>query len=789
MPAIPHVEPHVTASEPVRGVIDVIDGSSAVAPRAGMRLPPLRRLLLAAVLVGLAAGFGVGRLAWDVPATLVALVVLADLVRGLRRGILGVDVIALLAIAGALALGEHLAAVIVALMVAGGSALEELAQARARRELAALLGRTPRIAHRQDGDRVVDIAIDAVAPDDLLVIKPGEIVPVDGSVVTEAATLDESALTGEAMPVTRAAGDAVRSGVVNVGAPFTLRAAASAERSTYAAVVRLVRSAGQERPPLVRLADRWALWFLLVTLALGGGAWWLAGDATRALAVLVVATPCPLILAAPVALICGVSRAARRGIIVKGPSVLERLARARTVLFDKTGTLTGGTPRVTGVETLDGFDPDDMLRRAASLAQVSQHAVAGAIVSAARSLELDLILPHDAKEVPGGGLTGTVQGTRVLVGSAGLLDAAGIAPPTEGSTARMAAAASSAAWVALDGRIAGVLLLADRIRPETPRALRALRQAGMTRLVMVSGDRASSVEAVASALGLDAAHADLSPAGKIGVVRAERANAPTVMVGDGINDAPALAAADVGVAMGARGAAAAAEAADVVLLVDRLDRIAEAVTIAGRALGIALQSIGVGMALSGVAMAVAAAGYLPPVAGALLQEVIDVAVILNALRVLTGETTPRPLTDRAAVGRVVEEHARLRGLLDHMRRTADRMDQPVEDPMGELRSIDTAMTALLLPHQLAEEQAVFPELASRLGGRDPLGAMNRMHEEIVHLATRFASLVRGLSDAGVCGSESREVRRLLYALDAIITLHLAAEEELLSQVEDLPARP
>jgi heavy metal translocating P-type ATPase len=753
-----------------------------------MNLPPLRRLLLAVVLLGLIAGCAVGRIAWDVPAALVALVVLADLVRGLRRGVLGVDVIALLAIAGALALNEHLAAIIIALMVAGGSALEEFAQARARRELVALLSRTPRVAHRQYADRVVDISIDAVLPDDLLVIKPGEIVPVDGIVAAEAATLDESALTGEPIPVPRGHGDPVRSGVVNAGTPFTLRATASAEHSTYAAVVRLVRAAERERPPLVRLADRWALWFLFVTLALGGGAWWLAGAATRALAVLVVATPCPLILAAPVALICGVSRAARRGIIVKGPGVLERLARVRTVLFDKTGTLTTGTPRVTGVETLNGFDPDDVLRCAGSLAQVSQHAVAGAIVLAARSLELGLTFPHDAEEIPGGGLAGTIDGKRVLVGSAGLLDAAGIPPPTEGSTARMAAAASSAAWVALDGRIAGALLLADRIRPETPRALRALRQSGVRRLVMVSGDRPSSAETVASALGLDAAHADLSPAGKIDVVRAERALAPTVMVGDGINDAPALAAADVGVAMGARGAAAAAEAADVVLLVDRLDRIAEAVTIAVRSRGIALQSIGVGMALSGVAMIVAAFGYLPPVAGAVLQEAIDVAVILNALRVLTGQAAPRPLSDRAAVGRVVEEHARLRTLLDRMRRTADRMDQPAEGPIGELRGINSAMNALLLPHQLAEEQAVFPELADRLGGRDPLGAMNRMHEEIVHLATRFTALVQGLSDAGASSGEAREARRLLYALDAIITLHLAAEEELLSQVEDLPAR-
>jgi heavy metal translocating P-type ATPase len=751
-------------------------------------LPPLRRLLLVLVLLGLAAGFAFGRLAWDAAAALVALVVLADMMGSLRRGVVGVDVIALLAIVGALALGEHLAAVIIALMVAGGSALEEFAQARARRELASLVSRVPRIAHRQQGDRVADVPVDAVAPDDLLMIKPGEIVPVDGTVAVDAATLDESALTGEPLPVTRKQGDGVRSGVLNAGAPFTLRATASAERSTYAAVVRLVQAAERERAPLVRLADRWALWFLAVTLVLAGGAWWLAADPVRALAVLVVATPCPLILAAPVALICGVSRAARRGIIVKGPGVLERLARARTVLFDKTGTLTTGTPRIGGVETTEGFDPDEVLRLAGSLAQVSQHAVAAAITRAAQSLGLGLTMPHHVEEIPGGGLRGMVDDIQVVVGSAGLLAAAGLPPPTAGSVARMAAASASAAWVAVSGRIAGVLSLADRIRADTPRALRALRLAGIGRLAMVSGDRASSAEAVGATLGLDAVLADLSPAGKIDIVRAEARNAPTVMVGDGINDAPALAAADVGIAMGARGAAAAADAADVVLLVDRLDRVADAVRIASRARGIALQSIGIGMGLSGAAMIVAALGHLPPVAGALLQEAIDVAVILNALRVLTGDIAPRPLSDRAAVDRVVEEHGRLRALLDRMRRAADRMDEPVDDPIGELRNINAALGALLLPHQLAEEQAVFPELAGRLGGRDPLGTMNRMHEEIAHLTARFAALVQGLTDGGASTGETREARRLLYALDAIITLHLAAEEELLSQVEDLPAR-
>ena len=753
----------------------------------------LRRLLLGVVLAGLGVGAAahmagwpaIERIAWDVPSGLVAGVVAFDFLNGLRRGALGVDIIALLAIVGALVLGEHLAAAIIALMVAGGSALEEFADARARRELAALLSRTPRIAHRQEGETVRDVPADDIRAGDSLLVKPGEIVPVDGTVTAEAAVLDESALSGEPMPVSRQPGEAVRSGVVNAGGPFRMTATASAERSTYAAIVRLVRAAESERPPMVRLADRWALGFLGLTLLLSGLAWALAGDPGRALAVLVVATPCPLILAAPVALICGVSRAARRGIIVKGGGVLERLAATRTALFDKTGTLTTGTPHVTGVEVLDGVHPDDMLRRAASLAQVSQHAVAMAVVAAARGLDLPLLLPREVEEIPGGGLAGTVGDGKVLLGSAGMLAAAGLPPPGEGSAARLAAAAASVDWVALDGRIAGALLLADRVRPEAPRALRAMRAAGLRRIVMLTGDRLAAAEEIGRVLGLDAVHAELSPADKIALVRAERARAPTLMVGDGINDAPALAAADVGVAMGARGAAAAAEAADVVLTVDRLDRVGEAIIIARRARGIALQSIAVGMGLSGLAMAAAALGYVPPVAGALLQEAIDVAVILNALRVLTGVRPPRPLSDRTAVARIVAEHARLRALLERMRRTAERMDrQPVE----ELRGIDADLTSLLLPHQQSEESRVFPELAGRLGGRDPLRAMNRMHEEIAHLAARFGALVAGLSGTWMTPGEAHEAQRLLYSLDAVIALHLAAEEDVLSEIEDLPVR-
>ncbi|MDE2583301.1 MAG: HAD-IC family P-type ATPase, partial [Rhodospirillales bacterium] len=400
----------------------------------------LRRLLLGFVLIALAAGFaaraagwpGPARWAWDVPAALVAAVIAGDMLRALRRGVVGVDVIALLAILGALALGERLAGVIIALMVAGGTALEEFAEARARSELAALLARAPRLAHRQDGGALVDIPVDAVRPGDRLLVRPGETVPVDGT-LAEPATLDTAALTGEPVPVAGAAGDPVASGVVNAGAPFALAATATAEASTYAAVVRLVAAAERERPPMVRLADRWALGFLGATLALAGGAWALSGDAVRALAVLVVATPCPLILAAPVALVAGISRAARRGIVVKGGGALELLARARVGLFDKTGTLTSGTPRLVGVEALDGFDPDEVLRLAAALEQASGHVVAQAIVAAAKGLapDLDLVLepPRDVTEFPGGGLSGSVGGVRVMVGSAGLLAAAGLAPP------------------------------------------------------------------------------------------------------------------------------------------------------------------------------------------------------------------------------------------------------------------------------------------------------------------------------------------------------------------------
>ena len=752
-----------------------------------------RALLLAVLLLGLAgvvlaaSGYGVAaRLAWDAAALPIALDLLVSSVGALAGGAIGVDVIALLAIGAALAMGESFTAALIALMVAGGNALEAFAEGRARREMTALLARSPRIAHRADGEQLIDIAVDAIRPGDRLLVKSGETLPVDG-VLEEAALLDESALTGEPLPVARGLGDAVRSGVVNAGAPLRLRAAADAQASTYEAIVRLVRQAGAARPPMARLADRWALGFLGVTLLAAASAWGLSGDPRRALAVLVVATPCPLILAAPVALVCGMSRAARWGAIVKGGGALERLARTRTALFDKTGTLTSGTPRIAAVEPMAGFTEDEVLRLAAALDQVSHHAVAHAVVAAANAAGLVLPLPQEAREIAGGGVVGRVDGRAVLVGGAGLLAARGCSLPQDGPAARLAAAAAAAAWVAVEGRVAGVLLLSDRLRPEAPRALRALRAAGVRRLVMVSGDRRATAEAIGTALGLDAVHAELAPEDKIAVVRAERAFGPTLMVGDGINDAPALAAADVGVAMGARGAAAAAEAADVVLLVDRLDALAAAVGSAVRARAIALQSIAAGMGLSGLAMLAAAFGYLPPVFGALLQEAIDVAVILNALRVLGGARPPLPLPATAGASRALQEHSGLRRLGERMRRAADQLDPGAPVPAADLRAIADELREHLLPHQYAEERALYPELARRLGGRDPVGALARMHEEIAELSARLAALAERLDPHAASAGEAREARRLLYALDAVVALHLTTEEEMLEQAGGAPA--
>ncbi|MFM8943660.1 MAG: heavy metal translocating P-type ATPase, partial [Actinomycetota bacterium] len=608
-------------------------------------------LFLLSSVVGIAAGaalwFSGNRdaagVAWAVTTAVGLVPITRDVVGGILRREAGVDLIAVLAMAGALAFGEQLAGAVIALMLSSGRSLEDFADGRAHRELAALLARAPRTAHRYDDGELRQVPVEEIRRGDRLLVKPGEVVPVDGVLVTPRAVLDEAALTGESRPVERAESDLVRSSAVNAGGGFDLRAIASSEESTYAGIVRLVEEAGRQKAPFVRMADRYALVFIPVTLVIAGAAWVVTGDPVRALAVLVVATPCPLILAAPIAIVAGISHAAKRGIIVKGGAALEALARADVLLLDKTGTLTTGSPELSDVEVFGDLDPEDVLRLAASLDQVSAHVLATAIVRAARTRGLALEFPTDPREELGNGIEGTVGGRRIALGkSAWIAQHASVPPRAREVRRRSAMEGSSCVFVAVDGQVAAALILDAPIRPDGPRVIRSLRRAGIKRVVMVTGDHPDVAESVGISLGVDRILSERDPADKVDAVRAEREAGLTIMVGDGVNDAPALAAADVGIAMGARGATASSEAADVVLVVDELDRVTEAIAIARRSRGIALQSVLTGMGMSLVAMLAGAWGLLIPVAGALVQELIDVVVILTALRGRGGRPGPPP---------------------------------------------------------------------------------------------------------------------------------------------------
>ena len=528
-------------------------------------------------------------------------------------------------------------------MYAGGQYLESFAERRATRNLTALLARVPRTAMLAIDGSLSEVALDDVRPGDRLLIRRGDVVPVDGTVADGVAILDQSALTGESVPVQRAVGGPVMSGSTNVSDAFSIVAARPAAESTYAGIVRLVEAAQRSKAPMARLADRFAMAFLAVTVVLAGGAWLATVDPVRALAVLVVATPCPLILAVPVAIISGVSRAARAGVLVKGGKALEALARVRSLVLDKTGTLTYGRARLVEIQAMTELPGQEILRLAASLDQASPHVIARALVTEARARGLCLTTPEQVEESPGEGLQGLVEGQRLIVGGSGFVRRL-LGEQGEVLSTQSRHVGAVRVLVAVERRLAGALILADELRDGAKSLIRDLRGLGFRRIVIASGDRQGVTEAVASGLSLDAVNWELTPDQKIEIVRAERVFGPVMMIGDGVNDAPALAAADLGVAMGANGAAASAESADVVLLVDDLSRIRLAIQIARRSQRIALQSVTAGIGLSVMGMIAAALGYSTPVQGALLQEGIDVAVILNALRALGGGTTGTPIS-------------------------------------------------------------------------------------------------------------------------------------------------
>lgn len=711
----------------------------------------------------------------------------------LRRRRLGVDVIAVLSLVGTLLVDEYLAGALIAVMLAGGRALDAAASRRASHDLHALLERSPRFARRRTGNQVTVIPMDEVAVDDLLVVGPGEVVPVDGRVVDVVAVLDESVLTGEPLQVERGAGDTVRSGVVNAGGAFELRATATAADSTYAGIVRLAQQAGAENAPIVRLADRYAAWFLPLALLLAGGAWLISGSPVRAVAVLVVATPCPLLLAAPVAIVSGLSRASRAGVIVRSGSALESLGNATTLVMDKTGTLTMGQPRVIDVVAAPGLESSELLRLAASVDQLSPHVLAEAIVTEALARGLPLALPTDVLEEAGRGVSASVEGRRIFVGKVPVDTIKSGWGRGVINRARLDGAAI--AWVRVGDEPAGAVLLRDPLRRNAPRTMRRLREAGLNRLVMLTGDRAEPAREVGTVLGLDEVYAEQSPADKVAAIRSEREHAVTVMVGDGINDAPALAAATVGVAMGARGATASSEAADIVLTTDRLDRLADAMDIARRSRRIVVQSAVVGMGLSLIAMVIAALGWLPPAAGALLQEGIDIAVILNALRALRGD----PATDVQVspetgqmLRRFAAEHDELRDSLSQLRDTADLLvTAPDASALEALALTHRLLVDRILPHEKAEEADLYPALARPLGGGEATATMSRTHAEIERLTDRIGTHL-GLAQTAemLQPDQVDDLLACLYGLYALLRLHFVQEEEsYFTLAEDEPPAP
>ena len=538
---------------------------------------------------------------------------------------MGSDLLAVFSLTAAMSTSELLASALVSLMLSSGRMLESWAQGQAERQLTALISRMPKKVRRLQGDGTFEeISLDEILVGDQLLVRNGEVVPADGRLL-ESATLDESALTGEPLPVMRNVGEDVSSGVLNAGSPFTFTATANAASSTYSAIISLVEEAQKKSAPTVRIANSFAVKFIPIALSMAIAAYVITGETSHAVAVLVAATPCPLILAVPIAVVSGLSRAAKRGAIIKGGAVLESLGRTEVVLLDKTGTLTHGGPVINEISSAPGVSDDEVLQLAGSVDFYSPHIVALAIIEECKRRNLQLLPATDVHEVAGHHIEGRVNGHLISVGQ---LDSA--KPSWLHFTYPLMVG------IARDGLLIGVLGIKDPIRPESAAMVSELFATGVTTVALVTGDRNETAQEVAAAVGISTIYSEVSAAGKLEITKdyIAKSQGIVVVVGDGINDAPALALADVGVAMGARGASAASEAADVIIVEDSIDRLTSAISIAKLSRKKAEQAAFIGMGLSLIAMVCGATGIFSPSVGAVTQEFIDVVAILWALTIL-----------------------------------------------------------------------------------------------------------------------------------------------------------
>lgn len=571
-------------------------------------------------------GFGlalVAQIIITVTGTLIALSMLKEMIKTLRSGSYGVDLLAITAVAATLAVGQYWAAMIVLIMLVGGDSLEDYASKKAHTELKALLDNSPQTAHKVVADKLIDIKVDEANIGDQLVVKPGETVPVDGHIIKGSSMFDESSLTGESRPITKNVSDTVYSGSINGDSAITMTVDKLAKDSQYQRLIQLVKQADSTPAHFVRMADRYAVPFTGIAFVIAGIAWFVSKDPVRFAEVLVVASPCPLILAAPVALVSGMSRSSRNGIVVKTGSVLEKMATAKTAAFDKTGTITSGRLFVDQIKPVAGTTKEELLSYAASAEQSSGHILARSLLNYAVKHDVNLLEVQQLSEVTGNGVTAQIAGQTIKVGKASF-----VAP-----TAQVAETTQTCVYISLNDRYIGTITFIDKLRLEAAQTMQTLRGHGVKHLMMLTGDQQAIAQTIAKEVGIDDVKAKLLPEEKIKALKAvPESEHPVIMVGDGVNDAPSLTVADVGIAMGAHGATAASESADVVILKDDLLKVAKAVEIAQDTLRIARQAVLIGIFICVFLMLVASTGWIPAIVGAMFQEVIDTVSILWGLR-------------------------------------------------------------------------------------------------------------------------------------------------------------